>query len=87
MSLKDRLIRQIRMDGPMPVSAYMQTCLHDPGDGYYARGAGLGRDFITAPETSQMFGELLGLWLVHEWRALGEPTRGSLNMRLTSKAN
>jgi len=78
MSLKDRLIRQIRMDGPMPVSAYMQTCLHDPKDGYYANGAGLGRDFITAPETSQMFGELLGLWIVHEWRALGEPKQCNL---------
>lgn len=74
MPLKDRLIRQIRMDGPMPVSAYMQVCLHDPTDGYYARGAGLGRDFITAPETSQIFGELLGLWIAHEWRALGEPS-------------
>ncbi len=73
MSLKDRLIRQIRMDGPMPVSAFMQTCLHDPQDGYYANGAGLGRDFITAPETSQMFGELLGLWIVAQWRALGRP--------------
>lgn len=73
MSLKERLIRQIRMDGPMPVSAYMQTCLHDPADGYYANGAGLGKDFITAPETSQMFGELLGLWLVNEWREMGEP--------------
>ena len=75
MSLKDRLIRQIKMDGPMPVSAFMQVCLHDPKDGYYANGAGLGRDFITAPETSQMFGELLGLWLVNEWRTLGSPTK------------
>ncbi|MEO9968631.1 MAG: SAM-dependent methyltransferase [Hyphomonadaceae bacterium] len=74
MSLKDRLIRQIRMDGPMPVSSYMQTCLHDPKDGYYANGAGLGRDFITAPETSQMFGELIGLWLVNAWQATGAST-------------
>lgn len=71
MSLKDRLIQQIRMDGPIPVSAYMQTCLHDPKDGYYANGAGLGTDFITAPETSQMFGELLGLWIVDQWKSLG----------------
>jgi len=78
MSLKDRLIRQIRMDGPMPVSAYMQTCLHDPKDGYYANGAGLGRDFITAPETSQMFGELLGLWMVQQWLALGRPAAFNL---------
>ncbi len=78
MSLKDRLIRQIRMDGPMPVSAYMQTCLHDPKDGYYANGAGLGRDFITAPETSQMFGELLGLWVVEQWQGLGRPDKFNL---------
>lgn len=73
MSLKDRLIRQIRMDGPIPVSAFMQTCLHDPRDGYYARGAGLGQDFITAPETSQIFGELIGLWIAAQWQALGTP--------------
>ena len=36
MSLKDRLIRQIRMDGPIPISTFMQICLHDPKDGYYA---------------------------------------------------
>ena len=35
------------------------------------KGAGLGRDFITAPETSQIFGELLGLWALHEWQAMG----------------
>lgn len=74
MSLRDRLNRQIRMDGPMPVSAYMQTCLHDPKDGYYTNGAGLGRDFITAPETSQLFGEMLGLWITNEWHALGKPS-------------
>lgn len=78
MSLKDRLIKQIAMDGPIPVSAYMQTCLHDPQDGYYARGAGLGRDFITAPETSQIFGELIGLWIAAQWKTYGEPARFNL---------
>lgn len=73
MLLKDRLARQIKMDGPVPVSVYMQTCLHDPKDGYYAKGAGLGRDFITAPKTSQLFGELIGLWIAHEWQALDTP--------------
>ena len=73
MSLKDRLVRQIRMDGPIPVSAFMQTCLHDPKDGYYARGAGLGRDFITAPEASQIFGDLIGLWLADTHNGMGAP--------------
>ncbi len=71
----DRLAALIRSDGPLPVSAYMTLCLHDPVFGYYACGAGLGRDFTTAPETSQAFGELLGLWSVQEWQALGRPER------------
>jgi NADH dehydrogenase [ubiquinone] 1 alpha subcomplex assembly factor 7 len=73
VSLKDRLIRQIAADGPMPLSSFMQLALHDPVEGYYATRPGLGEDFTTAPETSQIFGELIGLWLVHEWRALGAP--------------
>jgi len=64
----------IRADGPMPVSAYMNTCLHDPKHGYYATRPGLGTDFITAPEISQVFGELLGLWGAHEWQVMGTPT-------------
>lgn len=71
--LEARLIAMIEASGPMPLSAYMETCLHDPKDGYYATQPGLGRDFITAPETSQVFGELLGLWAAHEWREMGAP--------------
>lgn len=63
----------IRATGPMPVNAYMDVCLHDPKDGYYSTRPGLGQDFITAPEISQIFGELLGLWAAHEWQAMGAP--------------
>ena len=76
--LASKLKSLIRAGGPMPVSAYMNACLHDPEHGYYATRPGIGRDFITAPEISQVFGEMLGLWALHEWRALGSPERFSL---------
>ena len=78
MSLKNRLIEMIQANGPLPVSVYMQLCLHDPEHGYYATRPGLGTDFITAPEISQVFGELLGLWTAHEWQVMGRPDNFNL---------
>jgi NADH dehydrogenase [ubiquinone] 1 alpha subcomplex assembly factor 7 len=77
MSLKARLAAEIAADGPIDVAAFMTRCLHDPLDGYYATRPALGErgDFITAPLVSQMFGELVGLWLVEAWRGLGAPER------------
>ncbi len=72
--LRTRIIDTIRINGPMPVSLYMLMCLHDPRAGYYATRPALNVDFTTAPETSQVFGELIGLWVAHEWMALGKPT-------------
>ena len=76
MALRDRLIAQIRAGGPLSVAQYMTACLHDPQDGYYATRPALGEtgDFITAPLVSQMFGELIGLWMVEAWMALGRPS-------------
>lgn len=76
MSLKDRLVEHIQENGPMTVAEYMAACLYDPEDGYYATRPAIGgdsADFLTAPEASQMFGELIGLWCAHEWDALGKP--------------
>lgn len=76
MSLKTKLIEHIKHNGPMTVAEYMSACLYDPEAGYYATRpslGGAGADFLTAPEASQMFGELIGLWCAHEWDALGKP--------------
>ena len=61
--------------GPMPLSQYMRLCLTHPQHGYYVNRdpLGTGGDFITSPEITQMFGELIGLWMAAVWRQLGSP--------------
>ena len=78
--LKRRILRLIDSSGPLSVADYMALCLFDPQAGYYMRRNPFGRagDFVTAPEISQMFGELIGAWLVAAWRALGRPPRPAI---------
>jgi len=80
MTLLDHLIARIRQDGPMSVSDYMAECLLHPELGYYSTRDPLGAkgDFITAPEISQMFGELIGLCLAQSWIDQGQPSPFSL---------
>jgi NADH dehydrogenase [ubiquinone] 1 alpha subcomplex assembly factor 7 len=75
--LEAELKRLIAVDGPMPLTQYMALCLTDPVHGYYVTRDpfGVGGDFTTAPEISQMFGELIGLWAASVWRQLGAPDR------------
>ena len=73
MSLGDRIAARIRATGPITVADYMAEALLDPRDGYYATRDPLGRDFTTAPEISQMFGELAGLALAQAWLDQGRP--------------
>ncbi len=70
------LARRIVAEGPMPLSDYMAECLLHPEHGYYATRDPFGAagDFITAPEISQMFGELLGLCLAQAWLDQGGPS-------------
>ena len=77
-ALAAAIAARIARDGPISVEGFMRACLADPQHGYYAgariaaRIGGEG-DFITAPEISQVFGELIGLWAAETWRQLGAP--------------
>jgi NADH dehydrogenase [ubiquinone] 1 alpha subcomplex assembly factor 7 len=76
LTLRDRIIRRIRLDGPMRLSDYMADCLLHPTLGYYTTRDPFGAagDFTTAPEISQMFGELIGLCLAQSWLDQGCPS-------------
>lgn len=73
--LEERLIDLIKLKGPITIADYMSDALGHPHEGYYMRQAPIGAegDFTTAPEISQVFGELIGLWLVEAWQAMGAP--------------
>jgi SAM-dependent MidA family methyltransferase len=73
--LEAEIRRRITVAGAMPVTQYMSLCLTHPQHGYYMRRDPIGArgDFITAPEISQMFGELIGLWTMAVWTIMGEP--------------
>jgi NADH dehydrogenase [ubiquinone] 1 alpha subcomplex assembly factor 7 len=73
--LEAEIREMIATEGPMPVARYMALCLGHPVHGYYMTRDPFGArgDFVTAPEVSQMFGELLGLWAASVWRLMGAP--------------
>jgi len=73
--LRDILIRMIRDEGPMPLDRYMRLCLGHPEHGYYMSRDPLGEsgDFITAPEVSQLFGELIGIWCASAFELMHSP--------------
>lgn len=78
--LAEILRTKIRAEGPLPLSDYMELCLTHPQYGYYTthNPFGAAGDFTTAPEMTQAFGELLGLWAVEVWRSIGQPSAFTL---------
>src|ERR1051326_402205 len=78
--LEAELRRMIAADGPISVATFMGLSLGHPVHGYSTTRDPFGRagDFITAPEISQMFGELIGLWAAAVWQAMGAPARVAL---------
>jgi NADH dehydrogenase [ubiquinone] 1 alpha subcomplex assembly factor 7 len=75
-TLLDLIKSHIRQQGPMSLGEYMALCLGHPKFGYYMTRDPFGAkgDFITAPEISQMFGELVGVWLADVWMQMGSPS-------------
>ena len=73
--LADGLIRHIRRQGAISVDEYVAVCLTDPAHGYYTTQTAIGSDgdFITAPEITQVFGELIGVWCALAWQQMEQP--------------
>jgi len=74
-SLESRLKTLIRQRGPISITDFMIDALSHPHEGYYmnTNPIGQGGDFTTAPEISQIFGEIIGLWLLQSWIDMGSP--------------
>jgi SAM-dependent MidA family methyltransferase len=74
-ALTEEIRAIIATEGPISLERYMALALGHPRHGYYTTGTPIGAagDFITAPEISQMFGELIGLWAAEVWAAQGRP--------------
>ncbi|MGA7676740.1 MAG: SAM-dependent methyltransferase [Rhizomicrobium sp.] len=77
-ALAERIAKLIAVEGPLSIAQFMTLCLHDPAGGAYGARDPIGRDFVTAPEISQAFGELCGLWVVQAWHDQGRPDRPRL---------
>jgi NADH dehydrogenase [ubiquinone] 1 alpha subcomplex assembly factor 7 len=79
-SLLNHLLARLEREGVMTVADFMGEALTHPRGGYYMHGDPFGApgpeggDFVTSPEISQMFGELIGVWCADTWMRLGRPS-------------
>lgn len=74
--LAEKIKALIRQTGPVSVTDYFAMCLADPQFGYYRTREPFGAsgDFVTAPEISQLFGEMMGIFMLHAWQRHGMPS-------------
>jgi len=80
MSAEKHLKSIIEAQGPLTIAQFMGIALSDSKYGYYTQANPLGAkgDFITSPEISQMFGEMIGIWCASIWQDMGEPDNVTL---------
>ncbi|CAO5680698.1 MAG: hypothetical protein HEEMFOPI_01544 [Holosporales bacterium] len=74
MILLERILDHLKKNGQMTIDEYLNMCLHDKDNGYYHSQNVLGKngDFITAPEMTQIFGELIATFIMDQWHQAGE---------------
>ncbi len=79
-ALETEILSEIRANGPIGIDRFMALALGHPRHGYYMTRDpfGMAGDFVTAPEISQIFGEILGLFAAISWQLLGEPSKVAL---------
>lgn len=79
-ALNEILLAEIERSGPMTIARFMSQALTHPEHGYYMQKDpfGVDGDFTTAPEISQMYGEMLGLWAGIVWQVMGKPEQVNL---------
>lgn len=80
LRLVETIAQQIVSEGPISVGHFMHIALNHPHQGYYTAQPGIGEDgdFITAPEISQLFGEIIGVWVLQTWMEMGSPENWQL---------
>lgn len=71
--LENLLFQEIQQNGPLSQSRFMELALHHPTYGYYVSRETIGQDFTTSPEICQVFGELIGAWVIDYFEKLGQP--------------
>jgi SAM-dependent MidA family methyltransferase len=79
-ALAREIFEVVAQEGPITLERYMSICLQHPTHGYYMTHDPFGAegDFVTAPEISQMFGEMVGLWIAEAWTLAGAPPRARI---------